>query len=165
MGNFSVGVERKNAPLGADHLYTLLSRANHYYDNNGFFRVLPSFVVQFGINGIPAISKEWEGKTIKDDPVLLSNTRGVLTYATAGPNTRTTQLFINYGDNSGLDSQGFSGVGTVVGDGMDIVDKIYSGYGQTPNQGQIYSEGNSYLKANFPNLDYIISATIASSDE
>ncbi|KNC51075.1 peptidyl-prolyl cis-trans isomerase [Thecamonas trahens ATCC 50062] len=161
--SFLLEVNRADAPLGADRLWELVTLGSpagsaSYYDLNGFFRVVPQFVVQFGISGSPAVSKEWMNKEIKDDPVKLSNTRGVLSYAAAGPNTRTTQLFINFADNSRLDGMGFAGIGTVT-QGMDVVDAIYAGYQQEPNQELIYSQGNAYLHSNFPKLDYIISTT------
>ena len=121
---------------------------------------------QFGISGAPNISAKWREATIPDDPVKGSNTRGTVTFATAGPNTRTTQLFINFGDNTGLDGHGFAPFGKVI-EGMDVVDKLYNGYGDAPqfgghgpDQGRIQMEGNAYLKKDFPNLDYIKSATI-----
>eukprot|EP01090_Pellita_catalonica_P012457 TRINITY_DN2716_c0_g1_i3.p1 TRINITY_DN2716_c0_g1~~TRINITY_DN2716_c0_g1_i3.p1 ORF type:complete len:131 (+),score=22.61 TRINITY_DN2716_c0_g1_i3:41-433(+) len=123
------------------------------------FRVVKNFVVQFGINGVPATSAKWRNEQIPDDPVILKNTRGTITFADAGPNTRTTQLFINFADNSFLDSQGFSPFGFVES-GMDVVDAIYAGYAQEPNQGQIYLQGNAYLKAGFPLLTYLTTATI-----
>lgn len=117
---------------------------------------MPGFVVQFGIAGDPALSKKWENNNIKDDPVTKSNTRGRISYATAGPNTRTTQLFINYGNNSRLDSMGFAPFGEVTNeDDLKTLDQIFSGYAQIPSQDLIYSQGNEYLKKNFPKLDYI----------
>ena len=130
-----------------------------------FFRVIEGFMVQFGINGDPKISAVWRDANIQDDPVKQSNMRGNVTFATAGPNTRTTQVFINFGNNVGLDEQGFSPFGKVVS-GMDVVDSLYNGYGegapggQGPNQGQIQTQGNAYLEKDFPKLDYIKKATI-----
>lgn len=157
VGNFTIEVTRAWAPLGADRLYHLI-RAG-FYDGDRFFRVLPGFVVQFGLNGSPAVNAAWHNASITDDPVTQHNTAGTLVFATAGPNTRTTQLFINYVDNYNLDGMGFAPLGRVV-DGMDVVQKIYSGYGQTPNQGLIESQGNAYLTQAYPQLDYIKTATI-----
>lgn len=156
-GKFTVEVTRSLAPAGADRFYNLVKSG--FFKDIAFFRVVPGFMVQFGIHGDPAVSAKWREANIPDDAVKSSNTRGTLTFATAGPNTRTTQLFINFGNNTFLDGQGFSPFGKVIS-GMDVVDKINSEYGETPNQGQIQMEGNAYLKKNFPNLDYIKSATI-----
>lgn len=156
-GAFTVEVTRAWAPLGADRLYNLVR--NGFYDGGRFFRVIPGFVVQFGLSGNPAVSARWRAASIPDDPVLQHNTRGTLTFATAGPATRTTQLFINLGDNASLDSQGFSPLGRVV-EGMDVVDRIYAGYGEQPNQGLIEMRGNAYLSSQFPKLDSIAHATI-----
>ena len=156
-GEFIVDVTRAWSPNGADRFYNLVK--NGLYDNCRFFRVVENFMVQFGINGDPKISKAWRTANIPDDKSNQSNSRGHITFATAGPNTRTTQLFINFVDNSFLDSQGFTPFGKVT-TGMNVVDSIYSKYGEGPNQGQIQMEGNSYLDKAFPNLDYIKSATI-----
>jgi peptidyl-prolyl cis-trans isomerase A (cyclophilin A) len=156
-GAFVVEVTRAWAPAGADRLYNLVRHG--FYDGGRFFRVVPGFVVQFGLSRDPAVSGRWRPATIPDDPVTQRNTRGTLTFATAGPNTRTTQLFINYGDNSRLDAMGFAPLGNVV-EGMEVVDRIYPGYGQTPDQGLIQSQGNVYLAARFPQLDTIARATI-----
>ena len=139
------------APLGVEQLHTLLD--DHFYDNAKFFRVVDNFVVQFGI---PAVPSNKYKKPIKDDPVIETNARGTLTYATSGANTRTTQLFINTrkGGNKFLDNQGFAPIG-VVTKGMDLVDQIYSGYGEKPNQGKIQNKGNEYLDKEFPLLTYI----------
>jgi len=125
-----------------------------------FFRVVPGFVVQFGISGDPKVSQEWQNKNIPDDPVILSNIKGTMSYADAGPNTRTTQLFINYADNSFLDSQGFTPFAKIDDASMLTALSINAQYGENPDQGQIYSKGNDYLKANYPNLDYLTSAEI-----
>ena len=162
-GNFTVEVTRSLAPHGADRFYNLV-RAGFFKDVE-FFRVIPGFMCQFGINGDPKVAAAWREAQIPDDEVKGSNTRGAVTFATAGPNTRTTQLFINYGDNSRLDHMGFSPFGKVV-EGMDTVDKINGEYGEGapqgagPDQGRVQREGNAYLKKDFPRLDYIKSATI-----
>ncbi|HEY6223174.1 MAG TPA: peptidylprolyl isomerase [Gemmatimonadales bacterium] len=156
-GAFTVQVTRAWAPLGADRFYNLVKGG--FFDGTRFFRVLPGFVVQFGLSGDPAVSARWHVAAIPDDPVEQHNTRGTITFATAGPNTRTTQLFINFADNLNLDGQGFAPFGTVV-DGMGVVDRIYSGYGERPDQGAIESQGNTYLASQFPKLDSIAKATI-----
>jgi peptidyl-prolyl cis-trans isomerase A (cyclophilin A) len=163
-GPFVVEVHRDWAPRGADRFYNLVK--NGFYDNARFFRVIEGFMVQFGINGDPSVAAAWHDADIKDDPVKQSNGRGTITFATAGPNTRTTQVFINFGDNAGLDGQGFSPFGKVVS-GMEVVDQLYGGYGEGapngngPDQGRIQSQGNAYLEQDFPKLDFIKSATIA----
>jgi peptidyl-prolyl cis-trans isomerase A (cyclophilin A) len=162
-GKFIIEVTRSLSPLGADRFYNLVRSG--YFKDVAFFRVIPGFMCQFGIHGDPAVSAKWREAGIADDPVKGSNTRGTITFATAGPNTRTTQLFINFGDNRNLDGMGFSPFGTVI-EGMDVVDKINSEYGEGapngrgPDQGRVQGEGNAYLKKDFPNLDYIKSATI-----
>jgi peptidyl-prolyl cis-trans isomerase A (cyclophilin A) len=166
-GKFTIEVTRALAPNGADRFYNLVRSG--YFTDIAFFRVIPGFMCQFGIHGDPAVSAKWREANIADDPVKGSNTRGAITFATAGPNTRTTQLFINFGDNVGLDRQGFSPFGKVA-EGMDVVDKINSEYGEGapggrgPNQGRIQTEGNTFLKKDFPNLDYIKSATIVAAE-
>jgi peptidyl-prolyl cis-trans isomerase A (cyclophilin A) len=155
-GHVIVEVSRGLAPLGVDRFYNLVK--TKYFDGARFFRVVPGFVVQFGMAGDPDVSAQWD-VPIQDDPVLTSNRRGTITFATAGPNTRTTQLFINLGNNERLDAQHFSPFGKVV-DGMDNVDAIYSGDGQNPQQDQITAKGNAYLNKEFPHLDYIKTATI-----
>jgi peptidyl-prolyl cis-trans isomerase A (cyclophilin A) len=163
-GPFVVEVHRDWAPLGADRFYNLVK--NGFFSNARFFRVISGFMVQFGINPDPAISAQWRGARINDDPVKQSNTRGMITFATAGPNTRTTQMFINFGNNAMLDNQGFAPFGQVTS-GMNVVDALYSGYGEGapsgagPDQGRVQREGNAYLTTAFPKLDYIKSATIA----
>jgi peptidyl-prolyl cis-trans isomerase A (cyclophilin A) len=162
-GPFVIEVHRDWAPNGADRFYNLVK--NGFYDNTRFFRVIPGFMVQFGINGDPGIAAAWRGANIKDDPVKQSNTRGMVTFATAGPDTRTTQVFINFGNNDFLDGQGFSPFGKVIS-GMEVVDSLYGGYGEGapagkgPNQGLIQQQGNAYLEQNFPKLDYVKKATI-----
>lgn len=156
-GDFVVEVTRDLSPRGADRFYNLVK--NGFFDGQRFFRVVPGFVVQFGINGDPQISAAWREANIPDDPVQTSNVRGTITFATGGPNTRTTQLFINYQDNGRLDGMGFSPFGKVV-EGMEMVDKINSQYGEQPSQGKIQSEGNAYLTSKFPKLDYIEHARV-----
>ncbi|HEY5297216.1 MAG TPA: peptidylprolyl isomerase [Verrucomicrobiae bacterium] len=163
-GKFTIEVTRSLAPNGADRFYNLVRSG--YFKDIAFFRVVPGFMCQFGIHGDPAVSAKWSEANIADDPVKGSNTRGTITFATAGPGTRTTQLFINFGNNTGLDGQGFAPFGKVT-EGMDVVDKIYSEYGDAPqfggrgpDQGRVQMEGNAYLKKDFPNLDYIKSAII-----
>lgn len=156
-GDFVIEVTRDWAPNGADRFHEAAKKG--FYNGCGFFRVVPKFMVQFGINGDPAVQASWRDARIKDDPTIKSNRRGFVTFATSGPNSRTTQLFINYGDNSSLDNQGFAPFGQVI-EGMDVVDKITSKYGERPKQGAIQFKGNEYLKANFPELDYIRKATI-----
>ena len=157
-GDFVVEVHRDWAPLGADRFYNLVK--NGFFTNAAFFRVVPGFVVQFGLNANPAVNQVWQKANIIDDPVKQSNKRGTITFATAGPNTRTTQLFINFSDNTPLDAQGFAAFGTVT-EGMDtVVDKIYSGYGQRPDQGRITNEGDAYISKTFPNIDKIKAAKI-----
>ena len=160
-GVFIIEVHRAWAPLGADRFYNLVK--NGFYDDCRFFRVLDGFMAQFGINGDPSLMTAWRGANLRDDPVKESNKRGYITFATGGPNTRTTQVFINYKDNSRLDSTGFAPFGQVVA-GMEIVDKLYGGYGEGapsgkgPDQGRLQTEGDAYLKG-FPKLDYVKTAT------
>ena len=159
-GTFVVTVHRSWAPRGADRFYNLV-RA-HFYDGNEFFRVVKGFVVQFGISGFPSVSTAWQNANIKDDPVQASNTVGTITYADAGPNTRTTQVFINLGNNAAnLDGQGFAPFGKVTA-GMGVVNRLYGGYDDRPTnlQGAIASQGNSFLKKRFPKLDSVIRARI-----
>ncbi len=158
-GDFVVSVTRAWAPLGADRFYNLVKHG--FFTDASFFRVVPGFVVQFGLNANPQINAAWEKAPIKDDPVTQSNHIGFLTFATAGPNTRTTQLFISLGENAQLDSMGFAAFGQVT-TGMDMVQKIFSGYGESPDQAQITAQGKAYLDKSFPKLDHIISATVTS---
>jgi peptidyl-prolyl cis-trans isomerase A (cyclophilin A) len=146
------------APLAAERFRTLID--DGFFSNVRFFRVVAGFMVQFGISGKPNIATEWREKKMTDDPVVKSNTRGMLSFATSGKDSRTTQMFINFGDNSRLDGMDFAPFGEVLGDGMKFVDRIHSCYGETPNQGQIQSMGNKYLKKEFPKLSYINSVTI-----
>jgi peptidyl-prolyl cis-trans isomerase A (cyclophilin A) len=162
-GDFQMEIHRDWAPQGADRFHELVSGG--FFDDQRFFRVIDGFVVQFGIHGDPQVAAAWRRQRITDDPVHGSNTRGTVTFATAGPNSRTTQLFINYGDNSRLDSMGFSPIGAVTS-GMEVVDQLYSGYGdgaprgRGPDQGRIQSEGNPYLDREFPELDRIHKASL-----
>jgi peptidyl-prolyl cis-trans isomerase A (cyclophilin A) len=155
-GPMVVEVHRDWAPIGADHFYELVKSG--YFDGCRFFRVVSNFVVQFGLAADPAVTRKWKEPPLADDRVLQHNVRGTLVYATAGPNTRTTQLFINLVDNSRLDADGFAPFGTVTS-GMDAVDGIYPGYGEAPQQPLIESQGNAYLQQ-FPKLDFIRKATI-----
>ena len=162
-GVFVVEVRRDIAPNGADRFYNLVK--NGFYDNTRFFRIISGFMVQFGIHGEPATMAPWRNATIKDDPVKTSNVRGFMTFATSGPDSRTTQVFINFADNSMLDGKGFAPFGRVVS-GMDVVDKLYSEYGEGaprgtgPDQGRLQMEGNAYLAKSYPKLDYVKKATI-----
>lgn len=156
-GEFLVDVKRELAPNGADRFHELVK--NGFYNECRFFRVVPNFVVQFGINGDPEVQKKWRDARIADDKVLTTNARGTLTFATSGPNSRTSQLFINLKDNGRLDERGFSPFAKVI-KGIEVVDKITAQYGERPDQGQIQARGNAYLKESFPRLDYIKSATI-----
>ncbi len=161
-GEILIDVKREWAPQGADRFYNLIKAG--YFEDVAFFRVIDGFMAQVGIHGDPSVSKAWKDANITDDPVKASNTRGTVSFATAGPNTRTTQFFINFGDNARLDDMGFSPFGKVRD--MKAVDALYSGYGEGapsgngPSQGQIESEGNAYLKRDFPKLDYIERASI-----
>ncbi len=163
-GPVVIEVHRDWAPIGADQFYTLIKTG--FYDGDRFFRVVRNFVVQFGINGDPDTNRLWATANLPDDPVEQHNARGTITFATAGPNTRTTQVFINLRDNrEALDSQGFAPFGKVIS-GMDTVDYLYSAYGDMPPQGQgpdprqLETQGNDYLLNSFPRLDYIKKATI-----
>jgi peptidyl-prolyl cis-trans isomerase A (cyclophilin A) len=159
-GPFVVQVSRAWAPLGADRFYDLTQQ--HFFDDSRFFRVVPGFVVQFGLNGDPKVNEPWDAKRLPDDSVRQTNARGTIVFATQGPNTRTHQLFINLADNPRLDGMGFSPMGRVV-DGMSVVDSLYSGYGESPDQTLIQTLGNSYLDRTFPKLDRIKSARIATT--
>jgi peptidyl-prolyl cis-trans isomerase A (cyclophilin A) len=162
-GDFVVEVHRDWAPLGADRFYNLVKHG--FYDDTRFFRVIKGFMVQWGIHGDPAVNDAWQGARIKDDPVKQSNKRGNITFATAGPDTRTTQVFINYNDNGRLDGMGFAPFGTVVS-GMKTVDALNGEYGEGapggmgPSQPRMQGEGNAYLMKDFPKLDHIKSAKL-----
>jgi peptidyl-prolyl cis-trans isomerase A (cyclophilin A) len=163
-GDFVIEVHRDWAPNGADRFYNLVKMG--FFDDTRFFRAIDGFMVQFGISGDPAVASKWSNSNIQDDPVKQSNKKGFVTYAQTGaPNSRSTQVFINYGDNGNLDGQRFAPFGQVV-TGTDIVDSLYKGYGEGapqgrgPSQGQIQSQGNAYLDAKFPKLDGIKQAVI-----
>lgn len=163
-GDFVVQVHRDWAPNGADRFYSLVS--NGYYDGARFFRVIEGFMAQFGIHADPQVSARWRGARIQDDSVGMSNVRGTITFAQTGqPNSRTTQAFINFGDNSNLDEMGFAPFGRVI-EGMDVVDQIHSGYGEAaprgrgPDQARVQVEGETYLAAEFPELTRIERATV-----
>jgi peptidyl-prolyl cis-trans isomerase A (cyclophilin A) len=165
-GAFTIKVTREWAPNGADRFYNLVK--NGYYNDVRFFRVLLApvpFMAQFGIHGDPAVSKAWRDAKIVDDPVKQSNKRGFVSYAMAGPGTRTTQIFINFGNNLNLDGMGFSPFGEVI-EGMSVVDSLYGEYGEGsprgggPDQGRMQAEGNAYLSAAFPKLDYVKSVKL-----
>ena len=158
-GDFVIEVHREWSPNGADRFYNLV--ANGFYDDVRFFRVISGFMAQFGIHGDPDVAAAWRGHPIPDDPVMQSNTRGFVSYAKGGPNSRTTQIYINYGDNSRLDDMDFSPFGEVV-EGMDVVDSIHSDYGDFQPGASMQSRGNEYLSADFPDLDFVVRATIVS---
>lgn len=163
-GPVVIAVTRAWSPLGADRFYNLVKIG--YYDDVAFFRVLGGFMAQVGIHGDPAVNVKWRGARFPDDAMgVKSNKRGMVTFATAGPHSRTSQIFFNYGDNSNLDPMGFTPFGSVV-EGMENLDKLYGGYGEGapsgpgPDQGRVQNEGNSYLKSTYPQLDYIKSARL-----
>lgn len=162
-GMFVVQAVRAWAPTGVDRFHYLVDHG--YYDGVKFFRVLPNFVAQFGIHGDPEINRQWTNRVIQDDPVKETNRKGTVTFATGGPHTRTTQLFINLRDNRRLDGMGFAPIGYVA-QGMDVVEKFYNGYGEGapdgrgPSQGLIEREGNGYLNRQFPQLDSIVAARV-----
>ena len=151
--SFTVQVHPDWAPLGAARFRELVD--SDFFSGTRFFRVVPGFVAQFGISGDPKVAAEWRGKKIQDDKVLTGNKRGNLVFATSGPNSRTSQLFINFADNRNLDGMGFAAFGTVIEGMEDVVDKIYDGYRERPDQGRIQSKGNEYLVAEFPKLSFI----------
>jgi peptidyl-prolyl cis-trans isomerase A (cyclophilin A) len=163
-GDFVIEVHRDSAPQGADRFYNLVKAG--YFDGTRFFRVIKGFMVQWGIHGEPAVNATWREARIKDDPVKESNKRGSITFATAGPDTRTTQVFINFADNGSLDASGFAPFGKVVS-GMTVIDSLYADYGEGapggagPSQPRMQDEGNTYLNRDFPKLDYIKSAKIS----
>ena len=163
-GAFVITVNREWASHGADRFFNLVK--NGFFNDVRFFRAIPNFMVQFGIHGTPSVATAWRSARLPVDKVVQSNRRGFVTYAMSGsPDTRTTQVFINFGDNANLDKLGFAPFGQVTS-GMDVVDKIYTGYGEGaprgsgPDQGRLQAEGNAYLLKSFPKLDYVKAATI-----
>ena len=163
-GTFVVEAHRSWSPNGVDRFYNLVRGG--FFDEVRFFRVIEGFMAQFGINGDPSIQRHWRDANIVDDPVVMGNTRGRVSFAKSGmPDSRSTQLFINFGDNSGLDGMGFSAIGEVV-EGMEVVDALHADYGEGapngngPSQGRIQTEGNAYLTSDFPDLDYVERAVI-----
>jgi cyclophilin family peptidyl-prolyl cis-trans isomerase len=163
-GAFVIEAHRDWAPHGVDRFHELVQAG--YFDDSRFFRVVPGFIAQFGIAGDPKVASAWRSRTIPDDPVVQSNKRGFLSYAMTGPDTRSTQIFINLADNSRLDAQGFAPIGQVV-EGMEVVEKLYSGYGETSGGGmragkqqKMFDEGNAWLDREFPKLDRLVRATI-----
>ena len=166
-GRFLIEVHRIWAPYGADRFYNLVRTG--FFDDSRFFRVRAGYIVQFGIPGDPDVAAQWKKQTIPDDPVRQSNLRGFVGFAMTGPNTRTTQIYVNLVDNSRLDADGFAPFCKVV-EGMEIVDQLYAGYGEDAGggmrggkQGPIFEAGNKYLDVNFPKLDKLVRATIDSS--
>ncbi|HEY6462075.1 MAG TPA: peptidylprolyl isomerase, partial [Polyangiaceae bacterium] len=163
-GEFDVEVHRAWAPHGADRFYNLVKMG--YFDDTRLFRAIDGFMVQFGINGDPAVNAKWEDATIPDDRVTQSNLRGFMSFAQTGqPNSRTTQVFVAYANHPRLDQSGFAPFGKVI-KGMDVVDAFYKGYGEGapegtgPNQGKIQAEGNAYLDKDFPKLDRILATKV-----
>ncbi len=163
-GNFVIELHRKWAPIGVDRFYNLVRMG--FYDDSRFYRVRKDFIVQFGIAGNPEVAQVWEKIEINDDPVVESNRRGYMSFAMTGPDTRTTQVYINLSDNIELDEQGFAPLGYVV-EGMEVVDSIYSGYDENSgggmrrgNQQKLFELGNAYLDKEFPKLDKLIDAEI-----
>ena len=161
-GDIVLKITRDWAPKGADRFHALVKAG--YYDDCRFYRVLPKYIAQFGINGTPAVAAKWKEQPIDDDPVKQKNTRGRLTFAKSGPNTRTTNLFINLKDNTGLDTQGFAPVGEIV-EGLEIADQLFvtgdgAPKGRGPSQKKIYDEGNAWLQKDFKDLDFIKKATV-----
>ncbi len=162
-GDVVLKIVRKYSPLAVDRFYYLVKSS--YYNNNSFFRVVPNFVVQWGLTGNPQVNKIWNNAGIPDEPVKYSNKRGTIAFARDGKNTRSNQVYVNLKDNLRLDTTNFMGVkgfpafGFVV-KGMKVIDSIYAGYREEPVQDSIIAKGNDYLKRNFPKLDYIINAEV-----
>ena len=166
-GTFVVAMDRALAPKGVDRFYRLVQAG--YYDDSRFFRVVPGFIAQFGIPGDPAVSAVWKDRAMTDDSVRATNVRGTIAFAMTGPNTRTTQVFISLVDNTRLDAQGFSPLGRVV-EGMEVVDRLYGGYGETAgggmragNQSRMMTEGNRHLDRDYPQLDRLIRAYVTAA--
>jgi len=165
-GPFVIEVHRTWSPRGADHFYNLVRHG--FYDDQRFSRVVEGFITQWGLSGDPEVTRAWKGRTIPDDPVVASNLRGYISYAMTGPDTRSTQVYISMVDNTRLDRQGFSPLGQVV-EGMEVVDRLYSGYGEDAgggmragNQGPVEEGGTAYLVEHYPELDFVIQARIES---
>lgn len=156
-GDFTVVCFRDWAPRGVDRFYSLVKAG--FFDETRFFRVVPNFVVQWGLPADPKVARAWEPARLQDDPVKQTNVRGMLSFAKSGPNTRTTQIFVNLKDNTGLDGQGFPPFAKVI-EGMDVIEKLTAEYGEQPNQGRLQAEGNEYLKKEFPNLDFVKTARV-----
>lgn len=159
-GKFVVQVTRALSPRGADRFYDLA--AEGFFDESAFFRVIPEFIAQFGVNNDRKVNEAWDAKPIPDDSVKVPNTRGTLVFAAAGKDSRSHQLFVNLKDNKNLDRQGFSPIGKVV-EGMGVVDSLYSGYGEAPSYHLLATLGNSYLKRMFPKVDYIRTAHLVTA--
>ncbi|HVR82720.1 MAG TPA: peptidylprolyl isomerase [Planctomycetota bacterium] len=162
-GDLVLRITRDWAPKGADRVYALVKSG--YYDECRFYRVLPKYIAQFGINGTPTVAAKWKDLPIDDDPVRQKNTRGRVTFGKGGPNSRTTNLFISLKDNTSLDSEGFAPIGEVL-EGLELADQLFSGYGdgapkgRGPSQKRIYEQGNAWLAKDFKDLDYIKKATV-----
>ena len=156
-GTVVIEVHPEWAPRGAKRFRELVELG--YYDDCRFFRVIEGFMAQVGINGDPAVNAQWSKKKFRDDPVIQSNKPGFVTFATSGPDTRTTQLFFNIGQNSKLDRQGFAPFGKVI-EGQEFIEELYNRYGEQPDQSRIERKGNAYLQSEFPKLDHIIRATV-----
>ncbi|MBL4683675.1 MAG: peptidylprolyl isomerase [Nannocystaceae bacterium] len=162
-GTVVIEVHREWAPRGADRFYNLVKLG--YFEDIAFFRAIDSFMVQFGIHGTPAVARAWKDSPIVDDPRIEANARGTISFANSGPDTRTTQVFVNYRDHRELDAMGFTPFGEVV-EGMDVLDALYTGYGEGgpqstgPDQAKIERRGNAYLRKEFPKLDWLIKARV-----
>jgi peptidyl-prolyl cis-trans isomerase A (cyclophilin A) len=162
-GRMLVRAHRAWSPLGVDRLYALTR--NNYYDSIAFYRTVPRFVAQFGYTRDAAVNDAWDAATLPDEPVRASNLRGTLSYARSGPNTRTVQMYFNLIDNTFLDALngiGFPPIARIV-EGIDVLDSLYSGYGNAPQQPTIATQGNAYLKREFPQLDYIVTARVVNT--